>query len=179
VEPTVFRGPTVSELELDTLRSIERVVRDRVQHLKAKPGQVFVDCTAEGVRPTVAIPIFTPGRITLQYVTLGIVPWGAATIGFVEATRDDDDDDEKNRLCPPLVFTGDAADMMRLAHVGMQGLLARGAEPDLAAWAEASRLNPGRGAAEHMDDPRIPAAFATMGANLGAAMTNLQRVAPL
>ncbi|MEY2427112.1 MAG: hypothetical protein QOI61_2684, partial [Actinomycetota bacterium] len=42
VEPTVFRGPTVSELELDTLRSIERVVRDRVQHLKAKPGQVFV-----------------------------------------------------------------------------------------------------------------------------------------
>jgi hypothetical protein len=120
------------------------------------------------------VPIFADGRIILQYTTLGIVPFGAATVGVVEATRDDDA--QKNLLCPPLVFTGNAADMTKMAYQGMKGLLARGAEPDLGAWAEATRLNPARGAADHMEDPRIPAAFAVMGANIGAAMANLEKV---
>jgi hypothetical protein len=58
----------------------------------------------------------------------------------------------------------------------MTGLTMRSAEPDLAAWNEASRLNPGRGAADHMDDPRVPAAFASLGANMGPAMENLERL---
>ena len=57
----------------------------------------------------------------------------------------------------------------------MVGILAAcGAEPDLAAWAERSRLNPSKGASDHLDDPRVPAAFESLGANIGAAMTNLE-----
>src|SRR5205085_1067310 len=98
------------------LRSIERVVRgarirrigsDRITtdagDVATSPGRVHVDCTAAGLRPTVVRPVFEPGRITLQYVTIGIVPWSAATIGAVEAR--DDDDAAKNRLCPPVGFT--------------------------------------------------------------------------
>ncbi len=54
--------------------------------------------------------------------------------------------------------------------------MARMSESDIAAWNEASRLNPARGAAEHMDDPRVPAAMTAVGANLGAVLGNLERL---
>jgi hypothetical protein len=187
VEPEFFRGAILSKSELDSLRQIENVVRqgkvrqvgtDRITlergEIASDAGQIYVDCTAAGVRPTVIRPIFEPGRITMQYVTIGIVPWSAATIGVVEASREDDA--EKNRLCPPLGFSGNASDLLHIAHAGMTGITVRGAEPDLAAWDEASRLNPAHGAADHMDDPRVPEAFASLGANLGPAMSNLERL---
>ncbi|HEX7168719.1 MAG TPA: NAD(P)-binding protein [Acidimicrobiales bacterium] len=188
VEPEAFRGAILSVAELESLRRIERVVRhgrvlrigtDRVDmqdgSVASDPHRVFVDCTAAGVRPTVPLPVFDADRITLQYVTLGIVPWSAATLGVVEASRDDEAD--KNRLCPPLTFTGNVSDLLRLAHTHMVGQLARSAEPDLAAWTEGCRLNPSRGALDHLDDPRVPAAFASLGSNIGAAMANLSRIA--
>lgn len=188
IEPTMFRGATISVRELDGLRSIERIVRHaKVQHvgsqavktdqgeLAADPKQVYVDCTAAGVRPVTPRPVFEPGLITLQYVTIGIVPWGAATVGVVEARPDDDA--EKNRLCPPLTFTGNAADMLALAYSGMGGILARGADPDLSAWSESSRLNPARGALDHLDDPRVAEAMTSLGTHIGPAMENLARFA--
>ena len=86
-----FRGATVSTTELESLRRIKRIIRrGKVRHIgsqvfrtegevAADPDQVYVDCTAAGVRPTIRRPIFEDDRITLQYVTIGIVPWGAAT----------------------------------------------------------------------------------------------------
>jgi len=188
IEPAAFRGATISTTEMEAVRTVERVVRGpRVQHIDpavvrtdqgdiaSGPNQVYVDCTAAGVRPTVACPIFTPERITVQYVTLGIAPWSAATIGRVEARADDDH--AKNNLCPPLQFTGHAADLPEMARAGMSGLVARGADPEMGAWAEASRLNPARGAADHLDDPRVGEAFATMGQHIGDALANLERLA--
>ena len=188
VEPHVFRGATASLLELDSLREIEnvvrlgRVVRIGTQQIKFEdaelatdPGQVYVDCTAKGVRPTRARPVFEHDRLTMQYVTIGIVPWSAATIATVEAARDDDE--QKNDMCPPVVFSGEASEILRLAHAGMTGLATRSAEPDIAAWNERCRLNPARGAADHLDDPLVLASLTSLGANLGPAMENLQRLA--
>ena len=186
VEPEVFRGATISSEEVDALRTIERVVpRRRVLHigmnrivtddgdLTAEPDRVFVDCSAPGLPPTIPCPVFDGRRITLQQVTIGIVPWGAATIGAVEARAEDDV--SKNLLCPPLTFTGQAADVLNLAHIGMTGLIARTSDPDMSAWTEGCRLNPGRGAADHIDDPRVEDGFAMMGTYLGAALENLAR----
>jgi hypothetical protein len=189
-EPEVFRGPTISIAELEALREIGDVVRlgrvlriDRDEITLAEgtiatdPGRVYVDCTAAGVPPTQPRPIFEPGRITLQYVTIGIVPYGAATVAAVEAMRDDDDD--KNRLCPVVVFTGLASDLLRIAYQGMTGLAARGAESDIAEWDGRCRLNPARTASDHLDDPRVPEAFQAIAQNYGAAMRNLtDAVAP-
>ncbi|MFL6238584.1 MAG: hypothetical protein ACJ735_03690 [Actinomycetes bacterium] len=184
VEPTVFRGPIISEREIDQLRTIERVVRrghvrriaaDRILFedgdLDARRDEVYVDCTAAGVRPRPRTPVFAPDRITLQYLFVGIVPWSAATIGRVEASRDDDR--EKNRLCPPVKFSGYPADMLELAYGAMTGLFARGAEPDLAAWTEGCRLNPAMGAVARASEPAIADAFVRMASNIDAAMTNL------
>ena len=112
VEPLAFRGATVSPREVDALRTIEHVVRARrVQRIgrtrittdagdvPGAPREIYVDCTAAGVRPTVPRPVFEPGRVTIQYVAVGFLPWCAATIGFVESAVVHDED--KNRLCPP------------------------------------------------------------------------------
>jgi hypothetical protein len=186
VEPRLFRGATVSKPELDALSSLEQTVRmGKVRRLESRrmvldsgeincrPGEVFVDCTASGVPAPTMKPVFAEDRITLQYVTVGFVPLSAATVGFVEAVRDDDR--EKNRLCPPLVFSGDIADVFALALTGMTGTLARGAEPDIAAWTDSCRLNPAQAASAHLDDPDVVAAFTSIGANLGPALDNLSR----
>ena len=190
-EPTTWRGATISRPEIDALRSIERVVRagyvrrigtGSVQldgdEIASSPGELYVDCTAAGVRPTAPRPVFGDDRIVLQYVTIGIVPWSAATVGVVEATRDDDV--EKNRLCPPLTFHADADQMLRTASAGMTGLLVRGAEPDLNAWTESCRLNPAAGAMSRLDDPAVAGALSVMVEHIGEAMHNLStRVAAL
>jgi len=186
VVPETFRGATISTLEIEALRSIERVVRngkiiaigpDRITfddgEIGADPHRVYVDCTAAGLRPTTPRPVYESGKITIQYVTIGIVPWSAATIGAVEAWRDDEAD--KNRLCPPLTFTGDISDVLELSYAGMTGLAERAGDPDLAAWTGRCRLDPARAALEHMDDPQVADALASLGANLAPAMQNLRR----
>ncbi len=184
VEPELFRGATISTREVEALQTIERVARlGRVRRIGTQgvvldqgevsggPDAVYIDCTAEGLRPTIPRPVFEPGRITLQYVTIGFIPWTAATIGKIEASRDDDAD--KNRLCPVLTFSGTISDVFELAYAGMTGLLARSAEPDLAAWTDNCRLNPGKGATDRFDDEQVATAFASLGSNIEPALHNL------
>ena len=188
VEPRSWRGATISRGEIDALRSISRVQRagyvrrigrqslvlsrdDVVTELPATPNELYVDCTAPGVRPTAARPVFSGERILLQYVTVGLVPWSAATIGYVEATRDDDR--EKNRLCPVLTFEDDVAGALRTVYTGMSGRSARRAEQDIGAWTEACRLNPAAGARSRADEPDVASARTSMAKNFGPAMVNL------
>jgi hypothetical protein len=185
VEPSAFRGATVSAREIDALRTIERVVRaSRVRSIgrttvttdtgdiPGGPREVYVDCTAAGVRPTVPRPVFEPGRITIQYVTTGLIPWCAATIAVVESTGVPDE--EKNRLCPPVVFSGDAADLARFAYCAMQGQVARARDEVVGPWSAASRLNPGQAALEHTDDPDVAESRAFVAEHLPAALSNLE-----
>jgi hypothetical protein len=138
-------------------------------------GEVYVDCTARGVRATVPRPVFEPGRITIQYVAVGFLPWCAATIGFVEATGADDE--AKNRLCPPVVFTGDASDLARLAYGAMRGQVARIRDEAVGPWDATSRLNPARAALEHMDEPDVSESLAFMVEHSRHALTNLESAA--
>ena len=187
VEPLAFRGATVSPREIDALRTIEHVVRaSRVRSIGRTvttdvgdiPGgrrEVYVDCTAAGVPASAPRPVFEPGRITIQYVTTGLIPWCAATIAVVEST--DRDDEEKNRLCPPVVFSGDAADLMRFAYAAMHGQLARARDEVVGPWSAATRLNPGQAALEHIDDADVAESRAFMIEHLPAALENLESAA--
>jgi hypothetical protein len=188
VEPLAFRGATVSAREIDALRTIEYVVRARrvrsisrtsvttdAGDLSCAPGEIYVDCTAAGVRPTVPRPVFEPGRITIQYLAVGLLPWCAATIGFVESTEIHDE--EKNRLCPPVVFSGDVADLARLAHSAMQGQVARARDEVVGPWNAASRLNPARAALDHINDADVADSLTFIIEHTREALTNLQRAA--
>jgi hypothetical protein len=187
VEPGVFRGATLSLLELHALRRVENVVRlGRVRRIGTREitfdsaslathaQQVYIDCTAEGLRPVSPQSVFDTDRITPQYVTIGVAPWSAATIAVVEAS--DLEEKRKNALCPPVTFTGEASSLLPIARAGLAGLMERSAESEIASWNERCRLNPARGAAERLDDPKVREAFTSIVANIGPAMQNLDRV---
>jgi len=186
---TAFRGATVSTDEIATLRSIEDVRRDRVRHVGStairtegedvanRPDRIVVDCTAAGVRPTTPRPVFAEDCTVLQYVTLGYLCWSAAMIGVVEAAPLTDD--ERNRLCPPVPFSGRLGDILYQANATLQGIAARGAVPEIAAWNDLSRLNPASAVPSHLDAPDVVDALGRIGAHVGAAFANLGRLAPL
>ena len=168
VEPTAFRGATISQSELSGLASIRRVSRSgRVKRIdstgidfdggrEARPrGEVYVDCTATGIRHITPKPAFEPGRLTLQYVTPGYACWSAATLAVVEATRQRDD--EKNYLSLPVVYTGRVEDLLSFTSAFLQSAARREAEPDIAAWSRRSRLNPARGLEERREKPEVGA----------------------
>lgn len=106
---------------------------------------------------------------------MGFLPWCAATIGFVESTGLDDE--EKNRLCPPVVFSGDVADLARLAYPAMQGQVARVRHEAVGLWNAASRLNPARAAFDHIDDADVAESLAFMHEHTREALRNLERTA--
>jgi uncharacterized protein YodC (DUF2158 family) len=188
VEPTAFRGGTISESEVERIRQVEHVVRmgyvqridpDRVTlrdgTIDALRGEVFVDCTARGVPTVGEQPVFEPGRITLQILTLGNLPYSAAIIGVLEALYDDDV--MKEQLCPTLPFDGALTGFARLVRNALTGGVARSRQPEFSAWNAGSRMNPMRGAQDRTDDPVIAKALETIAANTGPALENLARLA--
>jgi hypothetical protein len=188
VEPLAFRGATVSAREIDVARRIEDIVRARRVHhigrtsmstdagdIAASPRDLCVDCTAAGVPPSAARPVFDGGHITIQFVAVGFLPWSAATIGFVESIGVPDG--EKNGLCPPVVFSGDVADLPELAYAAMEGQAARARHELVGPWNAASRLNPAGALLEHTHDPEVVDSLTSMKEHARAALENLRRVA--
>jgi hypothetical protein len=184
VEPGIWRGATISRREVDALRSIERVVRrgkvlgissDRVRfedgEIESSANEIYVDCTAAGTPPWQSRPVFEPRRITLLYVTVGMVPFSAATVAAVESSGAEEQD--KNGLCPPAGWTGEAADLLSIAFNGLVGQTARFADPGLRRWMETCRLNWVAGAQSRRDDPEVATSFAAIVANMGPALENL------
>jgi hypothetical protein len=187
VEPSTYRGATLSERERVGLRSIENVVRmGRVLHLgtgeiklergsiPTDPRRIHVDCSAPGLGMPYARPIFEPDAIRLQRVQSGIDPFSSALTGFVEATQDDDR--EKNRLCRPNDTFGDAADFTLGFLRSQQARVTWFADPDVRTWLTASRLTPLRNAGEHLTDPKAQAALGRTISNTGPAIENLERI---
>ncbi len=188
VEPTAFRGGTISMGEVERIRQVSDVVRqgyvrrigtDRVTlrdgTIDSRRGEVFVDCTARGVPSLPLRPVFEPGRITMEFLTLGNAPYSAAIIGVVEALCDDDAD--RNRLCPPMLFDGTLVGFPSLVLPALTGTNARSAVPDINTWNSGSRMNPTRGAQDRRDDPAIAKAFEVLAEHTVPALSNLARLA--
>jgi hypothetical protein len=176
--------------EVERIRQVEHVVRKgHVRRIgtnevtladgtiEARSAEVFVDCTARGVPTTALRPVFEPGRITMEFLTLGNAPYSAAIIGVVEALCDDDV--ERNRLCPPMRFDGTLLGFPSLVLTALASSKARAAEPQLNAWNSGSRMNPIRGAADRRGDPANASAFAVLAEHTCPALSNLARLASL
>jgi hypothetical protein len=188
IEPLAFRGATVSAREIDVARRIDDVVRARRVHhigrtsigtdageVAASPHDLYVDCTAAGVPPSAARPVFDDGQITIQFVAVGFLPWSAATIGFVESTELPDD--EKNGLCQPVVFSGDIADLPELAYAAMRGQVARVRHELVGPWNAATRLNPASALLDHIDEPGVAESLTSAIEHTREALENLKRLA--
>lgn len=166
VEPTMYRGTMLSRRELDELRGIEDVVR--LGHVRAvgpshirlddgeipiEPDTLLVDCSARGLAPSPAAPIFDGDTIRLQQVRHNSPTFNAALLGFIEAHRDDDA--EKNRLARPNPFPSTPADMAKMLTRTWAGARIWQTESDIQRWIDGSRLNLMRGLVERMGDAHV------------------------
>jgi hypothetical protein len=186
VRPTMFHAATVSQAELQALRSIRNVVRmgrveriegDRVvlQHgeMPTSAGQVHVDCTASAISNLAPKPIFTAGRITPQTVRAYQPTFSAALIAHVEATRETDT--EKNRLCQVVPLPNHATDWIPMTLVNLMNQGQWAGDKELRTWILASRLD-GFGAmvkAAAASDPQKAEVVARMRAAAMAAAGKL------
>jgi hypothetical protein len=138
------------------------------------PGALIVHCAASGLQYPSLVPIWRPDKIRLQTIRAGFPCFGAALAGYVEATRDDDL--ERNRVCPPNTLPDSPTSWARMQVRGTIATRTYGAEPDIAAWANACALNPARIHPAQRDDPGVLAATARLAAH---AERGLMRMAAL
>jgi hypothetical protein len=187
VVPTMAKTPTLGTWELELLRTIEHVVRrGHVRQVTNRevvlddgvvplaPGSLVVHCAASGLQYPPLVPLWEPDKIRLQTIRVGFPCFCAALAGYVEATRDDDR--ERNRVCPPSNLPNHAADWAQMQVRGNVAARTYGAEPDIAAWANACALNPARVEPWQRDDPAVQAAAARLA---GVAERGLGRMAEL
>jgi hypothetical protein len=190
VTPTMAKAPTLAAWELEALRSIEHVVRlghvRRVERgrvvldegsLAVAPDAVVVHCAASGLQNPPLVPVWRPSAITLQPIRAGFPCFGAALVGYVEATRADDA--EKNRLCPPSPYGNSLAQWAEMNVRGSLAMASYGAEPDIRAWASHVALNPGRVPPGQEGSAALDEVRARLAAASPAGLAGLARLAQL
>merc|ERR1712008_223887 len=119
VHPRNFRCATVSQAELDKIRTVKNVVRqgrvigvtgDTLQgfrmnleqgHVDVGLGALLVDCTGDGLPGRPVVAVFNGSKITLQSVITCQQTFSAAIIAHVECLSEADDE-TKNSLCRPV-----------------------------------------------------------------------------
>ena len=178
------KAPTLASWELEQLRTIENVVRRG--HIRAvERGRLSFDggsvavaqdalvvhCAADGLKYPELVPVWRPESITLQPVRSGFPCFGAALIGYVEATRDDDD--VKNRLCPPSPYADTPAQWARMNVLGTRAAQAFSAEPDIREWSNRVALNPARVPPGHPGSAALDDALERLAAHTPAGLARL------
>ncbi len=184
VTPTMAKTPTLGAWELELLRSIEHVVRlghidtvhrDRIDladgSVQIPEDALVVNCAGDGLKMPPLVPIWQPGLITVQPVRAGFPCFGAAMVGYVEATREDDV--EKNRVCAPSPYGSTRAEWARMNVVGMRNSAAFGSEPDIKAWSDRVALNPARVPPDYAASPELDDALSRLQANAGPGLARL------
>jgi hypothetical protein len=182
--PTMYKAAISSAGELEELRRIgdvvrlghvRRIDRDAIHFDRgtgpAGRGHLHVHCAAIGLKRAPVVPIFAEDRITLQPIRSGLIPFNAAMVGFIEATRADTA--TKNRLCPPNRLPDEPLDWLRGLLVGTGADYLWSKEPDIAAWLEGARLNPMRGLRAKAADPQVRRATQRYVDNVRPALAKL------
>jgi hypothetical protein len=170
VTPSMAKTPTIGQWEIDRLRRIENVVRLGHVRMVEKGRMALTDgdirlardalvvhCAAPGLKYPPVVPVWGSEAITIQPVRAGFPCFGAAIIGYVEATRHDDA--EKNRVCPASCLPDTTSSFARMQVLGHLADQAFSAHPDIREWANQTTLNPARVPPERLGDPAIAAAL--------------------
>ena len=187
VRPTVFRGASCSETEMEKLRTIRNVVRlGRVRRIEPEsilleegnvatsPEYLHVHCAAPGLPSHPTRAVFTEDTITIATITRASIAMSSAAIGRIEGL--DIPTAEKNRLSPPMP---PLTHPVRYLQTILSGLVAEQAwreHPPLRDWADHTRLNLTKRFPGQADDPGIRAARARLKESAGAAFENLARL---
>jgi hypothetical protein len=182
--PTMAKAPTLAAWELEELRTLENVVRrghletvDRGK-LSFADGSVavaddalVVHCAADGLKYPPLVPVWRPDAITLQPIRAGFPCFGAALVGYVEATREDDE--QKNRHCPPSPYPDSLAQWATMNVLGGRNAMSFSAEPDIKEWSDRVALNPARIPPGHPGSAALDDARERVASHLLAGLASL------
>ncbi|MEM8770402.1 MAG: NAD(P)/FAD-dependent oxidoreductase [Pseudomonadota bacterium] len=153
--PTMFHYATISQGEIEQLRSIKNVLRQgRVERIEAdqivfQNGEtsaadmetLYVDCSATAVQfSTEQSTVFKEGLITLQSVRTPLLPFSAAVIAYLEAHYETDE--ERNRLSTPVILADTPAEWMQSMVGNLQNQFLWSQEKELSNWLTDNRLDP-------------------------------------
>lgn len=152
VKPKMFRGATISQLELEQLRRIKNVVRlGHVKHIEKNttilengiiandPDQVFVDCSANALNHSEMKPVFSGNTITPQPVRGAQLVFSAAFIAHVEIAYSDER--LKNEYCQVVPLPNHDIDWIRMLAGTMRNQQIWRKDPELTKWLYHNRLD--------------------------------------
>jgi hypothetical protein len=189
VRPAMFHYPTISEAEVDILRTINNVVRKgHVQRIE--PGMMhcaegkvetasdalFIDCTATAVERRPVVPQFQGDLIALQMIRVPQPAFSAALTAYIEANYEDDA--TKNSLGQPVPLPDGIDTYPRANLVNMMNQFQWSQQPELQEWMIKARLD-GFGktiAAVSPADSEKQALLARFRDNAQAAIANLPKL---
>ncbi len=191
VQPTMYHCATVSEGELALLRQIKDVVRfGRVTRIAAdrivleqgsvptRDQELYVHCSAAGIKRRTPEPVFCGDRIVLQSVRWCAPMLSAALIAHLEATRDDAG--VKNAFSAPLPYPDRDTDFVQVLLGHMVNDFTCRSDAELRTWLLRCRLNPGShvaAAQAEAKDPRWSHAAERMRDHAELAVRKLRRFA--
>lgn len=152
VQPKMFHGATVSQLELAALRKIKRVIRlGRVQHIgldtitlaegttPTSTDHVHIDCSASAISNLEIKPVFAGNTITPQTVRSYQPVFSAAFIAHVEAAYSTEE--EKNELCTVVPLPNHDTDWIKMLAVFMMNQYRWSQDKELRKWLLYNRLD--------------------------------------
>lgn len=152
VQPKMFHGATVSQLEMVELRKIKNIVRmGRVQRIEndtiildqgtipTSTEHIHVDCSASAITNLEIKPVFSGNVITPQTVRSYQPIFSSAFIAHIEATFETDK--EKNNLCQVVPLPNHDTDWIRGLAVQMVNQYTWGQNRPLRNWLKNNRLD--------------------------------------
>jgi hypothetical protein len=152
VQPKMFRGATISQLELEQLRRIKNIVRmGYVKHIEKDktilekgtldndPGQIFVDCSANALSHSEIKPVFSDNTVTLQPVRGAQIVFSAAFIAHVEVAYSDEQ--LKNEICQVIPLPNHDTDWIKMLAGTMRNQQKWKNDPELTKWLNHNRLD--------------------------------------
>ena len=187
--PTKFHFPTISQAEVDLLRSIKRVLKiGRISHIepgtlhgvdgdaKVPEHALFIDCTATAAVRKAVSPIWDGGTITPQLLQVPLVSLSASVAGFIEATFETDE--EKNALAVPGPMTDTPGHYPQALLTNAINRMLWSQSPPIMEFLKTARLDPAQRLMAAMGevDDNIREQAGQIRAATMAAVPNLQRL---
>ncbi len=152
VQPKMFHGATISQMEVNELRKVKNMVRlgrvtaienDKIilqeGEIPTGPDIFHVDCSASAVPPREILPVFDGDHITLQTVRTVQPVFSAAFAAFVEASFEDEK--EKNRICGIVPLPNHATDWLKVTAANMKNQYIWSKHPKIRNWLVNNRLD--------------------------------------
>ena len=152
VQPKMFHGATISQLELEELRRVKNIVRmGRVTSIEkdkivleegtipTSTEHLHVDCSASALTNLEMKPIFAGDVITPQTVRSYQPVFSAAFIAHIEANYPNDE--VKNKICNVVPLPNTLLDWLRLTAAFMMNQYIWGQDENIRTWLLNNRLD--------------------------------------